>query len=427
MSQANPQRKRPSRTDQQHEHELDVDVRYEACGPIDPSSGSGVVDPWLRMQYPLEERGADEDGVIETAVNYRAEQHDDGSGVLMSHGGGAVYAVRLPDGTVIGNESRDMMWPYGSEMEGEVDYVDVPFNFVGGVLQEQTNIHTPEEGSLLDLGTRDGENTVEGRIWMRGVVDADILPDDHEESGVLLTHDSGTQVYVGWDSTSHTTGQNDLFGFVPFDGETGVRVPSATDALDLLKPHDAVARESVTRQGEWFAVDVDEEPVGSVQKPGVSEKDWRYSSPFTETDFDTRHEAVGAVTLEFDAGAISSVDAERTYTGGSPLESHVPRDYALGTDAETFLERVHEELDDLPSDAGSVQEVFDWLYETDAEPRVYERARELADGVYVRGTLRHRDNEHYVENAGEDWRRAVTHDWDVMTADSMAAGTVVVD
>jgi hypothetical protein len=273
-------------------------------------------------------------------------------------------------------------------MEGEVDYVNVPFRFVGAILEEQTDIDTPEEGSLLDLGrVNDDENIVEGHVWMRGVVDADVLPDEHDESGVLLTHESGVQAYVGWDSTSHADRQNDLFGFVPFDGEEGVPVPSANDALDLLKPHDAVAREDVARQGEWFLVRTDEYPGSGTCKPGVGERPY----------------------------------------GGSPLESHVPRDYALGVTAGTFLRRVDEEFEDLPEDVRRVQEFFDWLDETGAESEMFERARELADGIFVRGSLRHRRNEHYLENVGEDWHRAVTHDWEVMTLDSVDRTRVVVD
>jgi len=37
--------------------------------------------------------------------------------------------------------------------------------------------------------------------------------------------------------------------------------------------------------------------------------------------------------------------------------------------------------------------------------------------VLIRGTLRHRDDDHYVENVGEDWHRALTHDMDVYTGD----------
>lgn len=355
--------------------------RYEACDPIEAGCGSDVVDPWVRGKYPVSDDPDVEDGVIRTKVNYYAVQHDDGSGVVMTPAGGAVYAVRLADGTILGNESRGLMWPYGSETEDEAEaYAEIPFRFVGDVVAEQTR----------------REVTDEGRTLMRSLRGADILDDHHDEEGVLLTHESGLQVYVGWDSTSYEN--SDLFGFVPFDGEDGVPVPSAGDALDLLKPHEAVARKGgeVTRQGEWFLVDTGEEPEGSIQKPGVSARPY----------------------------------------GGSPLESHVPRDWATGVEDGVFLERARGAFDDLPVDVETPQGVFDWLHAEDPDPEdgefdfltseqealseeidaMYETARELADGIYVRGSFRHRDGEHYMETV-DGWRRAETHEWDVITTD----------
>lgn len=104
-------------------------------------------------------------------------------------------------------------------MEDEVDaHAEIPFRFIRQIFQEQANLNTPKEGSELDLGTREGENTGADNIFMRGIVDADILPDEHEENGVLLEHESGIQVYIGRDSTSIDLGFNELFGFVLFDG-----------------------------------------------------------------------------------------------------------------------------------------------------------------------------------------------------------------
>lgn len=71
-------------------------------------------------------------------------------------------------------------------------------------------------------------------------------------------------------------------------------------------------------------------------------------------------------------------------------------------------------------------EANDWLYRR----RFNEDAVELPDGVpewadfqaiagdvLVRGTLRHRENDHYVENVGEQWHEAITHD--VYTGDGV--------
>lgn len=358
---------------------------YEACEPIDASSAGDVVDPWIRMQYPV--GGDAENGVIATDVNFRAEQHADGSGVFMSHAGGAVYAVRSADGAVVGNEGRGIMWPYDADTESEVPaYIEVPFQFVGQVATEQTDLTVVPNGGMLERGLRDDETLVEGRLFMRQLVDIDILEDDAED-GVLLTHESGVQVYVGRDSTAYPERFGDLFGFVPFDGQRGTRVPTAADALDLLKPHDAVARpdSEVVRQGEWFLVDVDEPVTGPVFNPGVGERPY----------------------------------------GPSPLESHVPRDWTIGTKVAAFLERAHETFEDLPDDVRRCDEVFAWLHDIDADSAMFAAARDLADGIYVRGSLRHRRNEHYMETV-DDWRLAVTHDHEVLTRDDIS-GRVVVD
>jgi hypothetical protein len=394
MSKAAPQRER---SEVQNEKQEVPHPRYEPTGEIEAKSGSDVVDPWIRGKYPITDAEGTEDGVIRTSVNFYAKQHDDGSGVFMSPRGSAVYAIRTRDGTVLGNESRGLMWPWGAESEEEVEeYENIPFRFVGQVVTEQSDLHTVDEGSALGRGLDDGETMVEGNDFMQEVVDADILNDDHDEQGVLLTHESSLQVYIGWDSTAYPN--NDLFGFVPFDGENGTPVPSAEDALDLLKPYEAAAREDhdVKRQGEWFLVRTGEEPEGTIQKPGVS------SRPY----------------------------------GGSPMESHVPRDWATGVPDDVFLERV-ESHDEVDREFDSPQDVFNWVEEhripdtteewipADEAPwndeigdltHLFEELRELADGIFVRGSFRHRDNEHYMEKV-EDWHRAETHEWEVITTD----------
>lgn len=363
----------PDQTQPEHQVEQQVpDPRYEPTDAVGAESAGDVVDAWLRGLYPL---GDDEDGVIRTEINYYAAQHDDGSGVFMSPRGTAVYAVRLADGTVIGNESRGTMWPWDATTQDVPSaYAEVPFRFVGHVATEQSDLNTVDPDSILARGLDDDETLVEGDDFMRELADADVLDADHAEEGVLLTHESGVQVYIGWDSTAYP--DNDLFGFVPFDGTEGTPVPSAADALDLLKPFAAAAREDdmVTRQGEWFLVPTDDHPGSGPCKPGVG------SRPY----------------------------------GGSPLESHVPREYALGVSAGTFLQRVHEAFD-VPADIRNVQPFFDWLHAQDAASELFEEARDLAEGVYVRGTVRHRGNEHYLANVGEEWHRAVTHDREVMT------------
>lgn len=355
---------------------LGLDPRYEPV-VMEPVSGYGpIVDAWVGMQYPLNVNDEGAHGIIQGNGVRHARQYPDGSGVYETTAAGRLFAIRTAGGTVVWNSlrSRDP-WPYGANPDAfGGDEINVPFAFVGEVLQLQTDLDMHREGSLVAAGSNG--NVVEGDEFMRGVVRADLL-DDPEEAGVLLEHKNGVQVYVGYDSTAHE--HVEMFGFVPFDGDEGVRTPSANDALSLLTPNEAVVAEG--RQGEWFLVPSDGEPEGTVQKPGLGQKPY----------------------------------------GGSPLDNHVPRDWKTAVDDETFILRVAEEIGaeegiSFLFEMETPQGVFDAIHEGDLDLS-YERARELAGGVYVRGTIRHRENEHKMEKA-DDWMQATTHDWDVVTVDS---------
>jgi hypothetical protein len=365
-------------TDKRQAGEQLPDARYEAVGAIEAHRGADIATPWLRMQYPLESRGAATDGQMRTTTNFAAIQHDDGSGLFQSPAGTALYAIRTAAGTVIGNSSRRTVWPWGTDPAAEplVEQVTtIPFLFVGQLATERTTLDTTEKGTVLVLDAKD-ETSVEGNAFMRGVVEADVLEETHDETGVLLSHESGVQLYVGRDSTAHAGIDDDLFGFVPFDGTDGTPVPSAADALDLLMPHQAATTETYRRQGEWFLLPADESPNGTIQKPGVGTRPY----------------------------------------GGSPLESHVPRDWATGVPDSEYVERMSATIEGLPGAIETPQAVFEWLHDTEADEQLFKQARALAEGIYVRGTLRHRHNEHYVEHV-EDWHYAVTHEYDVMTLD----------
>lgn len=412
---------------------LGIDSRYEVVPDVD-SAGHLVKmsDPFIEMQYPLNENNDLPRGVIGHTNRWRAVQRPDGSGVVESSKGTRTYAVRIADGTILGNEETGFWFPYQSDYHqrrpdesGEVDtydydwFIQFPYRFVGETLTEFTDLDIGDPDSILRLGT-DTDTFVDGDEFMRGVVGGDIL-DDEDERGVLLTHQSGVQVYVGWDSTSWDTFE--LFGFVPFDGDDGVPVPSAKDALDLLRPNEAVAcRESaISRQGEWFLVPAEDEPEGTIQKPGIGSKDWQFTAPGIG-DFDTRHEAIGTVTTEVSPQLIESVRCFKEYTSGSPLDNHIPRDWKPGVADETFVWRFCREFGDQLDVSGveTPQDCVDLLYdhedEFEDEYDPYETVRSAAAGIYVRGSLRHRNNEHRMAGC-EDWRRATTHEFDVMTQD----------
>lgn len=369
---------------------LGIDPRYTVVPEVDASGHLGkVVDPFVDMVYPLNEDSDIPRGVVRNSGRWQAKHRPDGSGVVESSAGTATYGIRTAGGTIVGDVREDFWFPWASDYHqrrpddsGEVEvydydwFIEIPFRFVGEVLTMQTDLDLADEDSALRIG-RDEETFVEGPDFMREVVAADILDDDTER-GVLLTHDSGVQVYIGYDSTAY--GDSEVFGFVPFDGEKGVPAPSASDALDLLRPNRAAAAEesNVERQGEWFLVPTAEEAEGTIQKPGLDAKPY----------------------------------------GGSPLDNHVPRDWRTVVDDDTFVRRFMEAMEDpfggqVPE---TPQDCVDLLNEGAVNTIEYDDLIEMAEGVQVRGTLRHRENEHRMAKA-EEWRQATTHDWEVITVE----------
>lgn len=376
--------------------ELGIDPRYTVVDSLDATGGlDKVVDPFVNMVYPRNQGEDDPSGVINNSNRWVARQRPDGSGIVESGAGTRVYGIRTAGGVVLGNTFEGIWFPYGSEyyeepVEGRpggqrYDYdwfIEVPYLFIGNVLAEQTDLDNVPDDSALALGSPE-DTLSDGDDFMRGVVSADILDDD-EERGVLISHTSGIQVYVGWDSTAHRG--EEMFGFVPFDGDSGVPVPSARDALSLLRPNRAAAAgdDGAVRQGEWFLVPTTDDADGTIQKPGVS------SRPY----------------------------------GGSPLDNHVPRDWRTSVDDQTFVERFSRRTISTAdaADIDTPQDCVDFIHAHGGVVNGvgYSEVREMAEGVQVRGTVRHRESDHEMVST-DGWCAATTHDWEVMTVDDSTA------
>lgn len=440
---------------------------------MDPVEGYGdLVDAWVTMQYPLnvsDRFGADH-GIIECGNWRHAKQHPDGSGVYRSGPkGGQVVAYRTANGVIIWNNYRNDPWPYKAEAKDAVDHeFEVPYKFIGEVLTRQTDLDLHDEGANMALGRlgREAEGTwVDGEQWMLGVVHADVL--EGEEEGILLEHTNGSQVYVGLDSTAH---EYPMFAFAPFDGAEGIKVPSARDALDLLRPDEALATER--RQGEWFFVPADEthdDANGTIQKPGIGEKEWAFEHRgYDLGPFDSMHTAIGEVTKAFNERdremwmpeyrdsitgrrtlerrrnkliwLIGEVEATKAYFCGSPLDGHIPRDWKTRCGDREFVRRVVEYLTqerdvDLHEDDRYMKEELTGLEYEDLEdigvwwqdtPQsifdkiqrgeidlTHAEARELSGGIFVRGSVRHRHNEHTMMTL-DGWHQPVTHEQEVL-------------
>lgn len=357
----------------------DVDPRYDIVDTITVDDAAGLVDAWARYRYPTNEHTDLESGVIAMdGWSVVGQQHADGSGIIHAPERLDVFALRSPEGIVITNDDRSLMWPDDSDAADEVDSHGFSFEFVGDVIEEQTDLDTDRDGRpwLDELTVAPDTTRVDGEDVMRDVVAVDVLPPDHPDDGVLLTHRTGVQVYIGHDSTWWD--DNDVFGFVL---EQEYRAPSASDTISLLKPTDVAAAEQdgkdVRRQGEWYLVPADEVPAGTIQRPGVG------SRPY----------------------------------GGSPLGSHVPREWATGVPDDEFVAKFHDEIDanvTAETPQAVVEALGSWSVRRQTS---FADLREMAGGIYVRGSLRHRDREHEMETV-DGWHRARTHDRDVLTIDT---------
>ena len=344
-----------------------------------------VANDWLAGVYPNNERSDRPAGTIYSSAT-EARQYDDGRGRIRWNR--QLEAVRTTSGLVLLNSQLSSGGGFGSNhgsthirqtaRKHDFEYYNVPMVFLDGVIDEQTDAKRRRSP---------------GDRWH-----ADQIIHVHDEGdGRLYTYAHGEQIYVGHDETAHGNGR---FGFV-IDDEAPV--PEPTRALDLLLP-DAVRRAQadgaeITRQGEWFFVNeqyTDTERNGTIQKPGVAERPYGYS----------------------------------------PLDSHVPRDWAAVNDDATVIENFREHDDVEFTDSYELDEVLEapqHVVEFFATGRMHFRSsltwRQLQDevlgGVWVRGTVRHDDRDHYVENLGNEWHLAVTHDVDVVTEDDV--GTVRVD
>lgn len=220
---------------------------------------------------------------------------------------------------------------------------------------------------------------------LRVVDDLDVDETDDVDEAVLFALPDESLLFLGADPTAKDT--TPLFAFIvePF---APIPAPtSAQDALDLLRPgqvRDAFQEgDEPDRQGEWWLLPTRKVPIGETFEPGVN------SRPF----------------------------------GASPLANHVPREWGMTVSTTEFMDGVRDRVDELPDSIITPPEVVEWTHRQHQRVPTPEYAPEwgeiqdLAGEILVRGTLRHRDDEHFVESLGETWHVAETHDMDVYTAD----------
>lgn len=205
--------------------------------------------------------------------------------------------------------------------------------------------------------------------------------------GLLLVFPDETLMFVGSDPTA-----KDSIPWFAYTIERSQPMPApdtAKDALDRLKTpsvRDAEHEDNFLppRHGEWWLLPCSLVPGGTVFNPGVSSKPY----------------------------------------GPSPLGNHVPREYAFAVSDAEFMDRARSEAE-IPSSIDSPPELIEWANRQIKKPHEdkirWADVRSWADEMLVKGTLRHRENDHFVENLGDVWHTAETHDIEVYTGDDMAS------
>lgn len=241
--------------------------------------------------------------------------------------------------------------------------------FVNELLEELDKELHPEDAKLVD--------TVE--------------PSKDIDDSLLVAYPDESLMFLGKDPTA-----KDAMPWYGFTVEPMEPVPApdtAQEALDLLKPpdvKDTIAEEDwiPNRHGEWWLLPSQMIPGGDVHKPGVK------TTPY----------------------------------GPSPLGNHVPREYAFTRQDSEFMADFKENVESAPNSIQTVPEAIEWTWRQTQKVSPPDDAPQWADirawagDVLVKGTIRHRDNDHYIEDCGDVWHKAVTHRVEVYTADALGQG-----
>lgn len=213
-----------------------------------------------------------------------------------------------------------------------------------------------------------------------------ITPSEDIDDGMLVAFPDESLMFCGKDPTA-----KDAMPWYAFTIEPMEPMPApetAKDALDLLKPPEVqdVIEENdwiPNRHGEWWLLPTSMVPRSTVFKPGVK------TTPY----------------------------------GPSPLGNHVPREYAFTNSNDEFMAAFTENTD-APASIQTPPEAIKWTWRQTKKavpPQdvpSWADIRSWAGDVLVKGTIRHRDDDHYIEDCNERWHKAVTHRVEVYTADA---------
>jgi hypothetical protein len=353
-------------------------VEYEEATAQSRASQEEVAEDWLRLVYADSNQSSRRAGVIYTS-GYEAVQHENPRTGRVEWNR-QVEAVRTETGLLLTNNNFDSTGGrFGSSHR----------NQVRRVLYRRSRSWEPDipEYTQVSMDLRLVEEFISQ--FQMDVELEEIAHIKNERADYLITFTDHQQLFIGDDDTARRD-RDGRFGFIVDGG----RAPSIEDALNMLVP-DPVQRAQangtdVERQGEWFLIPADDGPESRIQKPGMGSKPY----------------------------------------GASPLDSHVPRDWATINNEQVIIDEIaHQDDLELAGDTtpeefadeiDTLQELLEFFktgqYHYRSEFGIEELRDRLQDELFIRGSVRHRDNEHYQLTL-DDWHRAFTHGVEVITVD----------
>jgi hypothetical protein len=205
-------------------------------------------------------------------------------------------------------------------------------------------------------------------------------PEYGADYGLLLVWPDETLMFVGSDPTAAGP---PWFAYTSDPLEPVPAPDTAQEALDRLKPptvRDVIHEDGYVpqRQGEWWLRPTPLMPTVTF-RPGVGSEPW----------------------------------------GPSPLGSHVPTEWGITVPGDVFVQTACDDTA-VPTSVQTPPELVDWaVRQVRKDELAWHDVRQWGDDVLVRGTIRHRDHDHPVEEIGSEWHAAETHDLEVYTADDI--------
>lgn len=370
-------------------------------------------------------------GSTESTINYEAVQHPMGHGVIEHYD--TIAAIRTKSDLVIVNE-QDFGTGFARVTRPDDWDYELPLDGVDEIISGHPETLYDIENVTADK-TRINYDTTRDPIGGHDIVVGVSRSRRNDRQTQMIEFSNGAAVVLLWDSTANNPDESKAgFRLAPEEAET---VTTASDALDVLQPIDVQqAKEhgldvleaddyagdgadfggeqlgdAIIRQGEWYFI-----PMPDGWQPEVP-----IYKPLPVPNRDSSWEFPGGVTEHYDVADVQEQFPEECpQCGGTRWELEARKPEARCLDCDTcFLFGADHDPSQFVAD--EIAELYDMATDV-LESHV---PRDLAvtedpDAMYVRGTVRHVDNEHQMINLDDRWHLAVDNTRDVTVFDLSA-------